>query len=91
MFMVYIDYPTAKEEHLMVKQTTTGKKHAIESVLDGNDMALFQEIVRTAPVSDVVIAYCIRLARATRPTDPLATAMVKKYLKWVPAPVPGSS
>ena len=31
MFMVYIDYPTAKEEHLMVKQTTTGKKHAIDA------------------------------------------------------------
>ncbi len=89
MFMIYIDYPTAKEEHLMVKQTTTGKKHAIESVLDGNDMTLFQEIVRTAPVSDTVIAYCIRLARATRPTDPLATAMVKKYLKWGAGPRSG--
>ena len=89
MFMVYIDYPTAKDEHLMVKQTTTGKKHAIESVLDGHDMALFQEIVRTAPVSDTVIAYCIRLARATRPTDPLATTMVKKYLKWGAGPRSG--
>jgi MoxR-like ATPase len=89
MFMIYIDYPTAKEEHLMVKQTTTGRKHAIESVLDGNDMVLFQEIVRAAPVSDMVIAYCIRLARATRPTDPLATPMVKKYLKWGAGPRSG--
>jgi MoxR-like ATPase len=89
MFMIYIDYPTAKEEHLMVKQTTTGKKRSIESVLDGNDMTLFQEIVRTAPVSDTVIAYCIRLARATRPTDALATTMVKKYLKWGAGPRSG--
>jgi MoxR-like ATPase len=89
MFMVYIDYPTAKEEHLMVKQTTTGKRHQIESVLEGADMTLFQEIVRTAPVSDMVIAYCIRLARATRPTDPLATTMVKKYLKWGAGPRSG--
>jgi MoxR-like ATPase len=89
MFMIYIDYPTAKEEHLMVKQTTSGKKHPIESVLDGNDMTLFQEIVRTAPVSDTVIAYCIRLARATRPADALATTMVKKYLKWGAGPRSG--
>jgi MoxR-like ATPase len=89
MFMIYIDYPTAREEHLMVKQTTTGKKHVIDSVLDGNDMVLFQEIVRTAPVSDLVIGYCIRLARATRPTDPLATTMVKKYLKWGAGPRAG--
>ncbi len=89
MFMVYIDYPTAKEEHLMVKQTTTGKRHAIAPVLDGEEMRLFQEIVRMAPVSDAVIAYCIRLARATRPTDALATAMVKKYLKWGAGPRSG--
>ncbi len=89
MFMVYIDYPTAKEEHLMVKQTTTGKKHSIVPVLDAEDMTLFQEIVRMAPVSDTVIGYCIRLARATRPTDSLATTMVKKYFKWGAGPRSG--
>jgi len=89
MFMIYIDYPTAKEEHLMVKVTTTGKKHTLEHVLDANDMNLFQQIVRMAPVSDVVIGYCIKLARATRPSDPLATSMVKKYLKWGAGPRSG--
>ena len=89
MFMIYIEYPTAKEEHLMVKQTTAGKKHTIESVLSADDMVLFQEIVRMAPVSDMVVAYCIRLVRATRPTDPSATAMVKKYLKWGVGPRSG--
>jgi MoxR-like ATPase len=89
MFMVYIDYPSAKEEHVMVRQTTTGKKRAIQSVLDGKDMTVFQEIVRMAPVSDMVIAYCIRLARATRPVDALATPMVNKYLKWGAGPRAG--
>ena len=86
---IYIDYPTAKEEHLMVKQTTTGRKHSIAAVLDGEDMVLFQEIVRMAPVSETVIAYCILLARATRPTDSLATSMVRKYLKWGAGPRSG--
>jgi MoxR-like ATPase len=89
MFMVYIDYPPAKEEHMMVKQTTTGRKSVIETVVEKNNMMLFQEIVRTAPVSDTVIAYCIRLARATRPSDPTATAIVKKYLKWGAGPRAG--
>ena len=30
MFMVYIDYPTAKEEYSMVKQTTTGKTNTVQ-------------------------------------------------------------
>ena len=82
-------YHAFKEEHVMVKQTTTGRKHSIAAVLDGEDMVLFQEIVRMAPVSETVIAYCIRLARATRPTDSLATSMVRKYLKWGAGPRSG--
>jgi MoxR-like ATPase len=89
MFMIYIGYPSAREEHLIVKQTTTSKKVSVQQVLDRNDMMLFQEIVRMAPVSDMVIAYCIRLARATRPDDVLATPMVKKYLKWGAGPRAG--
>ncbi len=89
MFMVFIDYPTAKEEHLIVKQTTSGKKRSIQSILGRSDMVLFQEIVRMAPVSDTIIAYCIRLAKATRPSDPLAAAMAKKYLQWGAGPRSG--
>ncbi|UCG57359.1 MAG: AAA family ATPase [Phycisphaerales bacterium] len=89
MFMIFIDYPTAKEEHLIVKQTTTVKKKSIRNILDRDDMVLFQEIVRMAPVSDMIIAYGIRLARATRPSDPLASPMVKKYLKWGAGPRSG--
>ena len=77
MFMIFIDYPTAKEEHMIVKQTTTRKKIFAQQVLDRNDMVLFQEIVRMAPVSDMVIAYSIKLARASRPDDQLANSMVK--------------
>jgi MoxR-like ATPase len=89
MFMIYIDYPSAKEEHMIVKQTTTGKKNTAHSVLDRNNMILFQEIVRMAPVSETVIAYCISLARATRPTSRRSTGMVRKYLKWGAGPRAG--
>ena len=89
MFMIYIDYPSAKEEHMIVKQTTTKKKLSVRQVLGRNDMVLFQEIVRMAPVSDMVIAYCIKLARATRPDNAHATAMVKQYLKWGAGPRAG--
>ena len=89
MFMIYIDYPTGDEEHAMVKQTTTRKQAAVDPVLGKSDMVLFQEIVRKAPVSDMVIEYCVRLARATRPNDRFATDMVKRYLKWGAGPRAG--
>jgi MoxR-like ATPase len=89
MFMIFIDYPTAREEHVIVKQTTTHKKQTVERVLNRDDVILFQEIVRMAPISDMVIAYSVKLARATRPDDSLATEMVKKYLKWGAGPRAG--
>jgi MoxR-like ATPase len=89
MFMVYIDYPTAKAEHSIVKQTTTGKKSTVQQVLSKEDMVLFQEIVKMAPVSDAVVAYCVRLARATRPGNKFATDFVEKYLKWGAGPRAG--
>ncbi|NIP24445.1 MAG: AAA domain-containing protein [Phycisphaerae bacterium] len=89
MFMVYIDYPTAKAEHSIVKQTTTGTKSTVQQVLSKEDMVLFQEIVKMAPVSDAVVAYCVRLARATRPGNKFATDVVEKYLKWGAGPRAG--
>jgi MoxR-like ATPase len=89
MFMIFIDYPTIKEEHLIVKQTTTDISAKIKPVLDQKDMLLFQKIVRRAPVSDTIIAYAIRLTRATRPTDALATDYVKQYVKWGSGPRAG--
>jgi len=89
MFMVYMDYPAPHEEHEIVKQTTIGRRHALQPVLSAEDMLAFQDVVRSAPVSDVVIQYCVELARATRPGDPLATEMVRKYLKWGAGPRAG--
>ncbi|MCF7956105.1 MAG: MoxR family ATPase [Phycisphaerae bacterium] len=89
MFMVYIDYPNAEEEQQIVKQTTSGKKVDVKRILSREDMVLFQEIVRMAPVSDMLIEYTVRLARATRPDDPFATDMVKKYFKWGAGPRAG--
>ena len=89
MFMVYIDYPNAADEHQIVKQTTARSAAAITRVLGKEDMQKFQRLVRAAPVSDAVIEYGVRLTRATRPADPLASEMVKKYFKWGAGPRAG--
>jgi len=89
MFMIFMDYPSSKEEHRIVKQTTTEHEAAAHPVLDSRAIQQFQRIVRKSPVSDTVIAYAIRLARATRPANRLATDMVQQYLKWGAGPRAG--
>ncbi len=89
MFMVLINYPEANDEYEIVKKTTTGSQHIIEPALNKEDIQLFQDIVRMAPVSDRIIQYAVDIARATRPQDPLAPEIVKKYLKWGTGPRAG--
>jgi len=89
MFMVYIWYPSETEEHQIVKQTTRGRQAAVEQVLSLEDMVAFQDVVRMAPVSDTVIAYCVRLARASRPDNEHASEMVRQYVKWGGGPRSG--
>ena len=89
MFMVMIDYPNINDEYRIVKKTTSGRKVSIEPILNKEDILLFQERVRRSPISDRIIKYSVNIARATRPDDPLATDVVKKYLKWGAGPRAG--
>jgi len=86
MFMVFIDYPSAREEFDIVKQTTTRVAAKLSPVWQREEVLMFQKLVRTAPVSDAVVEYAVRLTRATRPGDKLATEMAKRYLKYGAGP-----
>ena len=82
MFMVLVDYPSLKEERQIVKSTTTEVKYKLEPVLSGDDILALQRIVRKVPVSDHVVEYAVRLARATRPAESSAPEFIKNYLTW---------
>ena len=49
-------------------------------MLSAKDILSMQHIVRRVPVSDHVVAYATRLARATRPKDPTAPDFIKNYI-----------
>ncbi len=86
MFMVYINYPMPDEEERIVKQTTTSRPRPVEPVLGRDDIILFQDLLRAAPVSDAVIRYAVAVARASRQGDSIAPERTKKYLKWGAGP-----
>jgi MoxR-like ATPase len=86
MFMVLVDYPSLKEERQIVKSTTTEVKYKLEPVLSGDDILALQRIVRKVPVSDHVVEYAVRLARATRPAESSAPEFIKNYLTWGSGP-----
>jgi len=80
MFSVYIDYPEEAEEEEIAKVTTTTREVALQKVLTAAEIMELQRAVRDLPVSDHVVKYATRLARATRPGDARAPDFIKRWV-----------
>ena len=50
------------------------------------EIVYFQQIVRKLPVADNVLEYAVKLASKTRPSTPLATEEINKYIAFGAGP-----
>ena len=66
MFQIHIAYPTSEEEAEIVRRSATKAGVRIDAVLSNQDILRVQALVAQCPVADHVIAYALRLVRATR-------------------------
>lgn len=86
MFNIRVEYPTYEEEMAVVRNTTTENKVVLKSILKGEDIVYFQNLVRRVPVADNVISYAVKLVGKTRIGTPEAPAFVKDMLSWGAGP-----
>ncbi len=86
MFNIKIDYPTADQECEIVKNTTSIPDYKIDCVLSGEDLLALQRLVRSAPVSDHLVDYAVRLARSTRPGQQDGAEFVNEWVSWGAGP-----
>ena len=85
MFNVYVDYPTQNEEERIVATTTSSYEARLERVLGGADIIALQKLVRRVPVTEHVVRYAVRLARATRGREG-APEFVRQWVSWGAGP-----
>ena len=85
MFSVYVDYPSADEEVEVVRRTTVGDLPEVTPVVDRATLLAEQALIRSLPTSDEVVAYAVRLARATRPVEG-GSELAKKWIQWGAGP-----
>ncbi len=85
MFLIEVGYPDEHDEREIVRQTTGATSAKLQPVLSIDEVLRFQELVRRVPVPDSVVAYAVKLARATRPDadNPIVAA---KKLSWGAGP-----
>jgi len=81
-----LDYPTEEEERRIVTETTGAEVPDLKPVLTAAEVLELQELVRRVPVPAPVVNLAVRLVRATRPKDALATDEVKQWVAWGASP-----
>jgi MoxR-like ATPase len=55
-------------------------------VLSGEDLVVFQKLIRNVVVADNVVEYAVRLVHKTRPNTALASYEANQYLEWGAGP-----
>ena len=83
MFKISVDYPTLADEIRIATSTTSRQSVKLEPVMTEADILRIQDVVRDA---DPVASYAVRLARATRPSDPSSSAEIRRWLSWGAGP-----
>lgn len=86
MFNIWVDYPTFAEEMAIVKSTTSNQSTTLNSVITGEEIVAYQQLIRRIPVADNVLEYAVKLVAKTRLNDPIAPKITKEYLTWGAGP-----
>jgi MoxR-like ATPase len=83
LFKVRLDYLTGEDEAKVVNRFTSQVDiPEVNACTTPEQIVKYQWLVRQVPVSESVNRYAVDLVRATRPHDPNASDMVKKYVQY---------
>jgi len=83
LFNVILDYLSDDEELAVVERFTTQVGiPAVSPCTTPEQILKFQALIRQVPVSETVSRFAVNLVRATRPEDPLAPDVVRRYVQY---------
>ena len=83
LFNVILDYLDDDEELAVVDRYTTRMDiPSVDACTGPEEIIRFQGLVRQVPVAESVSRFAVELVRATRPTDPAAPDVVKRYVQY---------
>ena len=86
MFELIIGYPSQQEEEEIAMRTTGVAAQQLRPVVSASELIELQHLVRRVPASPSLVAFAVRLARSTRPSDDDASALIRRYVSWGAGP-----
>jgi len=91
LLLIKVDYPNLQEEQEILLSTTGRDGQMLDSIIEGESVIRYQDLVRQVPVSEYVAKYAARLCRATRPQSDEAPDFIKKFVRYGCGPRAGQS
>ena len=85
-FNIFIGYPSVDEEREIIERTTGSRVAAPARILDAERVLAYREVVYRAQAAEDVVAYAVRLVRATRPGRPETAPAAAEFLSWGAGP-----
>jgi len=83
LFNVLLDYLSTEEEVKVIERFTTRVDlPKVEACTNAEEIVKFQALVRQVPISDTLNRYAVDIVRATRPSDPIAPDIIRKYANF---------
>jgi MoxR-like ATPase len=82
LFNVILDYLSSAQEADVVLRNIAAGMNRVEACTNAGEIIRFQGLVREVPIADDVVNYAVEFVRATRPSDPAATAKVRQYVNY---------
>ena len=86
LLSVHVGYPDHEQEKRIVEETTSAYDPQVQPVVSARQILSLQQAVREVPVGEHVLDYAVRLARASRPEDPVAPEFVRRWVAWGAGP-----
>jgi len=86
LLSVHVGYPDHEQEKRIVEETTSAYDPQVRPVVSARQILSLQQAVREVPVGEHVLDYAVRLARASRPEDPVAPEFVRRWVAWGAGP-----
>jgi MoxR-like ATPase len=83
---IHISYPSETEEREVARRTTSGKNAEISPVLVLDEVRALGALVPRIPITDEAVNLAVRIARATRPTEPKVVSEVREYVRYGAGP-----
>src|SRR5687768_417407 len=87
---IRVGYPSEREEHDILLQTTGTRSAEVPRVMGGEEMIALQSRVREVHLGEDLLVWITRLVRASRP-DESAFPEVRQWVKWGAGPRAGQS